>query len=119
MSQVKRKPKELAKPEWVKERTEALATEGFIPILRLEVGETKINVNMDIAPKDAVLEFEDRQVPRTVFRVNVGVVAYTLAVGKTLEYLILCALSKNINPMTIIRKGTGLQTQYSIKELKA
>jgi hypothetical protein len=41
----------------------------------------------------------------------------TLEVGKQLYRLIIKALAQGLNPMTIIRAGTDINTKYGIKAL--
>jgi len=105
------------KPKWIQGNLKTMTESGYLPMLKLDEGETKISVNLDHAPVESEAIFQGKKSERFTFIVNKGKLGYKFTVGKQLYYLILQALFQEINPMTIIRKGTGQQTQYSIKEL--
>lgn len=103
-------------PEWVKKRSAEIEKEkqNRSQFLKFEKGETVIKVDTNTPVK----EVEKFQKTRYQYKVTVNNEVKTLECGTMLDSLIISALIKNINPMTVIRTGSGLKTQYGIKELE-
>jgi hypothetical protein len=63
------------------------------------------------------LEVDKFQKKRYQYKIKVNNEIKILEVGIQLDTLIISALMKDMNPMTVIRSGKGIKTQYSIKGL--
>lgn len=103
-------------PDWVKERQEQQLKEKNekSQFYKFPKGETVIKVDLDSAP----VEVEKFGKHRYQYKIIVEGAVKTLEVGMQLDTLIISALMENINPMTVVRVGSGIKTQYSIKELE-
>lgn len=108
-----------AVPAWVKtakaEIVEQEANES--KFYKLPEGETEILVNDEEPPKVIEKKFNDKVSTRWQFDIIVDEQQKTLEVGKSLYRKIVKALEQGLNPMTVIRAGTDIHTQYGIKGL--
>ena len=107
---------ESAVPEWVKKRSIEIEQEkqDRSKFYKFSKGETRILVDAT-KPPEQVEKFGGKT--RYVYQITVNGEVKTLECGSMLDSLIVSALMKGINPMTVIRTGSGLDTQYGIKEL--
>jgi hypothetical protein len=99
-------------PYWVKQRKEQIDGE-MLPFLKIPEGETVIEVDVDVVPTMREGDYSKQ----FLYTVTVEGEAHKLSASEYLDRLIIDALSQGINPFTLIRKGTGKKTRYSIKEL--
>lgn len=111
------KTPQIEMPSWVKDRQEKLEKEkeDRSQFFKFPKGETVIEVDTNTAPVE-LEKFSGKR--RTQYKIKVNNEVKTLEVGVQLDTLIINALMQNLNPMTVIRIGDGIKTQYSIKELK-
>lgn len=102
-------------PSWVQKHQAELEKQKTdrSQFVKFSKGETVMEVLLDSPPKE-VQKFNKT---RYQYRVKINDEVKTLECGSQLDSLIIQALMKNINPMTVIRTGSGLDTQYGIKEL--
>lgn len=108
----------MVRAKWVQDRLNAVGTGELIPFFKFPEGETVVTVDMNFVPEETETDFGDRTVTRYKYRILVSGKVYHITVGKGLERLILNALMKDLNPFTVIREGTDIDTTYAIKELK-
>ena len=99
-------------PHWVKNRKEQINSEK-LPFYKIEQGETVIEVDVDVVPTMREGDYSKQY----LYNITVKDEAYKLSASEYLDRLIIEALSQGINPFTLVRKGTGKKTRYSIKEL--
>ena len=100
-------------PRWVSERKEEIEG-GNLPFYKIEQGETVIEVDTDVVPKMREGDYSKQY----LYNITVESEAYKLSVSEYLDRLIIEALSEGINPFTLVRKGSGKKTRYSIKEMQ-
>jgi hypothetical protein len=96
-------------PYWVQQRKEEIDVEYFT----VPQGETKITVDVDVVPK----ERDGKYSKQYIYSVTINGKTWKLSASESLDRMIIEALSQGINTFTLIRKGTGKQTKYSIEEL--
>jgi len=110
-----------AVPSWVKRENDAIKQQQAeeSQFFKLPEGETEILVNDDEMPVEISKSFnkKDEARIRYQYRIIVQGQEKTLEVGKQLHRLIIKALMQSLNPMTIIRAGTDINTKYGIKGL--
>ena len=99
-------------PKWVQERKQRIG-KAQLQYFKIPVGETTITVNVDIVPE----ELEGDYSKQYVYSVIVNNEELKLSASEYLDKMIIEALSQGINPFTLVRKGTGKKTRYSIKKL--
>ncbi|MCJ7805245.1 hypothetical protein MUP46_01195 [Patescibacteria group bacterium] len=100
-------------PEWIKTRSEQHKHDRSSEYFRIPEGESEIEIDETQAPEEVEGNFGTQY----LYQVKAEGKKYKLTVGKMLDVMIIKALIKGINPMTVIRAGTGIQTRYSIKGL--
>jgi len=110
--------------KWVKEaierakeeRAQALKDKGYEETLRLEQGETKIEIDTSVEPRTVTTQYGERIVLR-LSAVNGKAITKDLMVNTNspLWLNILERVADDKPEMTIIRAGTGKATRYSIK----
>lgn len=109
-----------AVPAWVKQAKAEIAEQeaNESVFYKLPEGETEIMVNADEPPKVVEKKFKDEVRTRWQFKIILeDGQQKTLEVGKTLYRKIIKALEQGLNPMTVIRAGTDIRTNYGIKGL--
>jgi hypothetical protein len=99
-------------PKWVQERKQEIAQEQ-LQYFKIPVGETTITVNIDVVPEEREGDYSKQY----VYSITVNGETWKLSASEYLDKMIIEALSQGINPFTLVRKGTGKKTRYSIKEL--
>lgn len=109
-----------ATPSWVQREAQKIKEqqEKESQFFKLPEGETELTVDDSEPPKEIEKSFKNDT--RTRYQYNVILedgTKKTLEVGKQLHRLIIKALSQGLNPMTIIRAGTDINTKYGIKAL--
>lgn len=108
-----------ATPSWVQREANKIKAqqEKESIFFKIPEGETEIIINDALPPKVIEKDFKGTIRTRWQFEVNVEGEKKTLEVGKMLYRLIIKALLQGLNPMTIIRAGTDINTKYGIKGL--
>lgn len=104
----------MLQPTWIKQRNEQLKKQPQNKLYLFQEGETKIEIDIAVPPRDH--DFGNGK--RAIFTAFIQQKKIEFAASKTLEKLIINALMSDINPMTIVRTGTELDTTYSIKEFE-
>ena len=99
-------------PKWVQERKQLIAQEQ-LQYFKIPVGETTITVDVDVVPEEREGDYSKQY----VYAVAVNGETWKLSASEYLDKMIIEALSQGINRFTLVRKGTGRKTRYSIKEL--
>jgi len=99
-------------PKWVQERKQQI-DKGKLQYFKIPVGETEIAVDSDIVPEEREGDYSKQY----VYSVTVNREPWKLSASEYLDKMIVDALSQGINPFTLVRRGTGKKTRYSIKEL--
>jgi hypothetical protein len=99
-------------PSWVKERKQQI-DQAQLQYFKIPVGETTITVDFDVVPEEREGDYSKQY----VYSVEVNGETWKLSASEYLDKMIIEALSQGINPFTLVRKGTGKKTRYSIKEL--
>lgn len=102
-------------PNWVKERQkQQIAQKADRSIFfKFPEGETEIEVDVSTPP----IQVEKFNKTRFQYQITVNKEVKTLEVGTQLDTMIITALMKGLNPMVVVRVGTGIKSQYSIKGL--
>lgn len=100
-------------PDWLQQRKQQIDAEEQTPYFKIPQGETEITVDMDIPPAERTGDYSKQY----IYTITVNGEARKLSASEYLDKMIIEALCHNINPFTLVRKGTGKQTRYSIKEL--
>jgi hypothetical protein len=100
-------------PSWVKDRKQWHSAHSSPKYFAVPEGETIIEVDLNNPAEEREGDFGKQ----FVYHIKANGEKYLLSASITLDRLIISALSKDINPMTLIRVGTKKQTRYSIKEL--
>ena len=98
-------------PYWVQQRKQEI--DNALEYFTIPQGKTKITVDVDVVPK----ERDGKYSKQYTYTIAFDDKAYKLSASEYLDRLIVEALSQGINTFTLIRKGTGKQTKYSIEEL--
>jgi hypothetical protein len=101
-------------PEWIKTRSVQQKQDTSSEYFKIPEGESEIEINELQAPEEVEGNFGKQY----MYYIKADGKRYKLTVGKMLDVMIIKALMKGINPMIVIRAGTGIQTRYSIKGLK-
>jgi hypothetical protein len=99
-------------PKWVQERKRQI-DKAQLQYFKIPVGETTINVDVDVVPEEREGDYSKQY----VYSVAVKGETLKLSASEYLDKIIIEALSQGINPFTLVRKGTGKKTRYSVKEL--
>jgi hypothetical protein len=99
-------------PKWVQEHKRQI-DQAQLQYFKVPVGETEITVNVDVAPEEREGDYSKQY----VYSIKVNGETWKLSASEYLDNIMIEALSRGINPFTLIRKGTGKKTRYSIKEL--
>jgi hypothetical protein len=99
-------------PHWLAQRKQEIDADN-LPFYKIEQGETVIEVDVDVVPTMREGDYSKQY----LYNVTVNGEAYKLSASEYLDKLIVEALIAGHNPFTLVRKGTGKKTRYSIKEL--
>jgi hypothetical protein len=99
-------------PKWIQERKQQI-DQAKLQYFKIPIGETTITVDVDLVPEEREGDYSKQY----VYSVEVKGETLKLSASEYLDKIIIEALSQSINPFTLIRKGTGKKTRYSIKEL--
>lgn len=107
-------------PSWVQQESAKIKEqqEQESQFYKLPEGETELLFDDAEPPKEIEKTFKSDTRTRWQYKVILeDGNQKTLEVGKQLHRLIIKALSQGLNPMTIIRAGTDINTKYGIKAL--
>jgi hypothetical protein len=99
-------------PHWVSTCKQDIEKEQ-LQFFKIAEGETVIEVDVDVVPTMREGDFSKQY----LYTVKVDGEFYKLSASEYLDRLIIEALSQGINPFTLVRKGSGKNTRYSIKEM--
>jgi hypothetical protein len=105
--------------DWLKQRQEYIQKQRELnsKYISLKNGENVIKIDMNILPiEDKNGKYGAKQVYTTCSMK--GDKPLLLSASIILDALIIKALSKGINPFTLIKLGEGKETRYAIKELE-
>lgn len=106
-------------PEWLKTREQQIEKEREenSKFLSLKNGENVIKIDLSQLPIEDKGKYGKKFVYQTMIEKNGR--KLLLSASVTLDSMIIKALSKGINPFTLIKVGEGKETRYAIKELES
>lgn len=101
------------KPNWINQRNAEQQKQPQTKLYLFQEGETVVEIDITNPPRDH--DFGNGK--RAIYTAKINGKVVEFAASKTLDRLIIKALMNDVNPMTLIRTGTELDTEYSVKEL--
>lgn len=118
LNEVKTMTQTTISKEWLNKRNEEIQKEKEenSNYLQLKNGENIIKIDLSTLPIETTGKFGKKFVYQTLTEKNGK--KLLLSASKTLDALIIKALSDGHNPFTLVKVGEGKETRYAIKELE-